>query len=152
VGKILNNLGFHSSRSTAIFLLQKSYQGQTMYSPLSALVLLSFYTNVSIYIQPQINQFFHFQDAKCILDRMKLSYPNGQIWYLIEGKFKKLQGQMHESIQLFQKSRNSHHQLNVKKKRDSVATTTEITENYFRNASITEFIQFRSFVIYELGW
>jgi hypothetical protein len=118
-----------------------------MYSPLSALVLLSFYTNISIYIQPSVNQFFHFKDAKCILEKMKLSYPRGQIWYLIEGKLKKLQGQLDDSMTLFKKSKRS--PLKQTKK-EAVETMTE--DIYFRNASITEFAQFRSFAIYELGW
>lgn len=143
VGKILNSLGFHSSRSTAIYLLKKSYNSHTMYSSLSSLVLLSFYTNISIYIHPKINQIFHFKDAKGILETMKIRYPNGPIWCLIEGKFQKLQGQqLEKSIFLLKKAR----------KAPSEKDANIIEEDYFRNASITEFTQFKSFAIYEIGW
>lgn len=134
----MNSLGFHSSRSTAISLLQKSYKSQTMYSSLSSLVLLTFYTNISIYIQPEINEFFQYKDASEILERMKSYYPNGQIWSLIQGKLRKGES----SILLFEKAKNANH--GIQKEAE--------TKDYFRNASITEFIQFRSFAIYELGW
>ncbi|KAI8048913.1 uncharacterized protein B0P05DRAFT_500188, partial [Gilbertella persicaria] len=141
VGKVLNNLGFHSSRLTAIRLLKKSQKSDTMYGSLSSLVLLSFYANISIYIQPQINQFFLFQDAKSILKAMRWKYPNGKIWQLIEGKFELLEGHQNSSIAFLNKAkkptRNSSH---------------EDDDSVLRNASITEFAQFRSFAIYEIGW
>lgn len=140
----MNSLGFHSSRSTAVYLLLKSYNSQTMYSSLSSLVLLSFYTNISIYIQPNINQFFHYKDAKVILDDMNSRYPNGPIWSLLEGKFKKLQGTWdQQSISLIKKVKQNHA---IEK------DGTVDDKDYFRNISITEFTQFRTFVMYELGW
>lgn len=121
-----------------------------MYSPLSALVLLSFYTNISIYIQPHLNQFFHYKEAKCILDKMKQLYPKGQIWCLLEGKMKKLQGKLDDSIVLFRNAKNSPAPQHQKSTKDAFDAVSE--EYYFRNCSITEFAQFRSFAIYELGW
>jgi hypothetical protein len=117
-----------------------------MYSSISSLVLLSFYTNISIYIQPDFNQFLHFKDAKIILDELKQRYPNGPIWYLLEGKFKKLQGNWDRSISLFKKAKNPITPTLLKEK------DTMEDEDYFRNSSITEFTQFKSFAIYELGW
>lgn len=119
-----------------------------MYSSLSSLVLLSFYANISIYIHPKINQIFHFKDAKGILETMKLRYPNGPIWRLIEGKFKTMQGQqLEKSITLLKKARKP------PSEKDTTAILSSNTEeDYFRNVSITEFTQFKSFAIYEIGW
>lgn len=115
-----------------------------MYSSLSSLVLLSFYTNISIYIQPNVNHFFHYKDAKTILDDMNSRYPNGPIWSLLEGKYKKLQGTWdQQSISLIKKVKQ-HHAI----EKDG----TVDDKDYFRNISITEFTQFRTFVMYELGW
>lgn len=145
VGKILNNTGFHSSRSTAINLLLISYKGKSMYSSLSALVLLTFYTNISMYIQPTINYFFLFKDAKSILQKMKLKYPNGRLWQLIQGKFKRLEGNLGDAVALFTKAKEPIH---IDDNKEALLDA----QNYFRNSSINEFTQFRSFAIYETGW
>ncbi|KAG2237989.1 hypothetical protein INT48_002551 [Thamnidium elegans] len=141
VGKILNTLGFHASRSRAILFLEKSCHSQTMYSSLSALVLLAYYTNISIYISPKLNQSFLFKDAQSMLEKMKKSYPHGQIWYLMEGKLKKLQGQLDTSIMLLKQAKSP-----------AIPINRTDTQEYLRNASITEFTQFKSFLTYELGW
>jgi hypothetical protein len=122
-----------------------------MYSSLSAAVLLSFYTNVSIYIKPQINRFFLFKDAKSILTHMKLQYPSGRAWQFIEGKFKRLEGQLDQSIITIKKAKIPI--LRIDEKAPEMQDAPGDTEkDYFRNSSITEFTQFRSFAIYELGW
>ncbi|KAG1109656.1 hypothetical protein G6F42_015585 [Rhizopus arrhizus] len=105
VGKLLNNIGFHSSRSTAIHLLCVAYKGNTMYSSLSALVLLTFYSNITMYIQPKINRFFLFQDAKSILQKMQSKYPNGRLWCLIQGKFKRMESNLTDAVALFTKAK-----------------------------------------------
>lgn len=145
VGKLLNNIGFHSSRSTAIHLLCVAYKGNTMYSSLSALVLLTFYTNITMYIQPKINRFFLFQDAKSILQKMQSKYPNGRLWCLIQGKFKRMENKLTDAVALFTKAKEP-------QQIDDTKQMPFDAQNYFRNASINEFTQFRSFCIYETGW
>ncbi|KAI8644124.1 outer membrane protein Iml2/Tetratricopeptide repeat protein 39, partial [Parasitella parasitica] len=145
VGKRLSNIGFYSSRSTAIHLLLMSYNGETMYSSLSALILLTFYTNTSIYIQPKINHFFLFEDAKSILENMESKYPNGRLWHLIQGKFKRMEGNLGDAVLLFTKAKEP---VQIDDSKETVIDE----ENYFRNASINEFTQFRTFAIYETGW
>lgn len=142
VAKILNTLGFHASRSTAILFLERSYYGQTMYSSLSAFVLLTYYTNISVYISPQLNQSFALEDAQLMLERMKECYPQGQIWCIIEGKLKKLQGHLDISIMLFKRAKTPATPIH----------RIETAQDYFRNGSITEFTQFKLFRTYELGW
>ncbi|KAL0137402.1 outer membrane protein Iml2/Tetratricopeptide repeat protein 39 [Mucor lusitanicus] len=149
VGKLLNNIGFHTSRSTAIHLLRVAYNGTSMYSSLSALVLLTFYTNISMYIQPNMNHFFLFKDAKAILQHMQSKYPNGRLWHLIQGKFKRIEGNLTDAVTLFTKAKEPHQEEQQEEEKD----TRQIdAHTYFRNASISEFTQFRSFAIYETGW
>lgn len=122
----------------AISLLQKAYQSQTMYSSLSALVLLTFYTNIAIYIHPNINELFHWNDALAMLDQMKLYYPDGHLWHVFQGILNK----GGESILLFEKAKKANHHLKA----------SLPLQDYFRHVSITEFTQFRCFALYELGW
>ncbi|KAK4521172.1 uncharacterized protein ATC70_013117 [Mucor velutinosus] len=147
VGKLLNNIGFHPCRSTAIHLLRVTHSGASMYSSLSALVLLTFYTNITMYIQPNINRFFVFKDANAVLQKMQSKYPNGRLWQLIQGKFKRIECNLADAVALFTKAKEPQHvqqENNSKQQLDA--------HNYFRNASINEFTQFRSFAIYETGW
>lgn len=79
---------------------------------------------------------------------MKLRYPNGPIWCLIEGKFKTMQGQqLEKSISLLKKARKS-----PSEKDTTAMLASNSEEDYFRNVSITEFTQFKSFAVYEIGW
>lgn len=86
-----------------------------------------------------------------MLTRMKLQYPNGRVWQLIEGKFKRLEGQLDQSVITIKKSKIPISRIDEKasQKED---TTGDAEKDYFRNSSITEFAQFRSFIMYELGW
>ncbi|KAI7907680.1 uncharacterized protein BX663DRAFT_491693 [Cokeromyces recurvatus] len=143
VGKILTSLGFQSSRYTAIDLLKKSYKSQTMYSSLSSLVLLALHTNLSIYIQPQINPYLLFEEVKFMLERLKSKYPNGQLWQLIDGKFKQMEGKIDESIFILENTTTT--------KRPSNSFVTEIKINH-QNTSILDFSQLRLLVTYEIGW
>ncbi|KAG1141658.1 hypothetical protein G6F37_008587 [Rhizopus arrhizus] len=87
VNKILNTLGFQSSRPFALHLLQKSFKTLGLYSSLSALSLLAYYTNLSLFIHPYLlPKSLSLENAREILDQMKTSFPNGKIWKLLEGK------------------------------------------------------------------
>ncbi|GAN04812.1 hypothetical protein MAM1_0074c04277 [Mucor ambiguus] len=145
VGKLLNSIGFHTSRSTVIHLLRAAYNGNSMYSSLSALVLLTFYTNITMYIQPNLNHFFLLKDAKAILKTMQSKCPNGRLWHLIQGKFKRIEGNLTDAVTLFTKAKAPHHTQQPEEEEIDA-------HNYFRSASISEFTQFRSFAIYETGW
>lgn len=153
VGKLLNNIGFHTSRSTALHLLRVAYNGKSMYSSLSALVLLTFYTNTTMYIQPSINRFFLYQDAKAILKKMQSKYPNGRLWHLIQGKFKRIEGNLTDAVALFTKAKEPLHARQQEEEEEGHNNNKPLDAlDYFRNASINEFTQFRSFAIYETGW
>ncbi|KAL9548224.1 hypothetical protein MBANPS3_005786 [Mucor bainieri] len=150
VGKLLNNIGFHTSRSTAIHLLRVAYNGKSMYSSLGALALLTFYTNITMYIQPNINHFFLLKDAKAILHTMQSKYPNGRLWQLIQGKFERIEGNLTVAVTLLTKAKAPQH---VQQQQQEEEDSKQIdAHDYFRNASINEFAQFRSFAIYETGW
>lgn len=82
-----------------------------------------------------------------ILDRMKSKYPNGKIWKLIEGKFKRLQGSTDTSIQLYNEAKNSMNFQMEKNTEDALDKHGNV-----RTSSIADFIHFRALVIYEIGW
>ncbi|KAI8335230.1 outer membrane protein Iml2/Tetratricopeptide repeat protein 39 [Blakeslea trispora] len=148
VAKILSNLGFQPSRAIAIHLLKESCKNETMYASLSSFVLLTFYTNVSAYIQPQVNRLFSFQDATYVLEFLKHKHPNGRIWQLMEGQLKTLNNCLDRSLVLFNQAKKPVHQRVVSSfvyEKDKETTT-------IRSQSIIEFTQFRAFVIYEIGW
>ncbi|OBZ82620.1 Tetratricopeptide repeat protein 39C [Choanephora cucurbitarum] len=146
VAKILNNLGFQPSRTIAVHLLNQSCKNETMYASLSSLVLLTFYTNVSAYIQPQINRFFSFQDATCALEFLKHKHPNGRIWQLIEGQLKTQTNCLDQSLMLFNQAKRPVGDQVI----PSLMYDQETTP--IRSQSVIEFNQFRVFVIYEIGW
>ncbi|KAI9482951.1 MAG: outer membrane protein Iml2/Tetratricopeptide repeat protein 39 [Benjaminiella poitrasii] len=146
VGKLLSSLGINSSRYTAVDLLRKASQSQTMYASLSSLVLLVFYTGLSVYVQPQINPYISFEDARSILDILKLKYPDGQFWQLFAGRFKQMERKLEESIRTLK---------HIKKPADTIKSKTVHDvdlKSCPRNTSIMDCVQFRFFIIYEIGW
>ncbi|KAI7871507.1 outer membrane protein Iml2/Tetratricopeptide repeat protein 39 [Spinellus fusiger] len=101
VNSLLNTLGFHSSRPFAIHLLKESYNSHGLYSSLSALTLLAYYTNLSIFIHPHLlPRSFTITNARSILNEMKAKYPQGRLWKLLEGKLCRMEGNVSQSVEI----------------------------------------------------
>ncbi|KAI8085021.1 uncharacterized protein BX664DRAFT_266554 [Halteromyces radiatus] len=107
LNKLLNTLGFHSSRPFALQLLQQSYHNQDgMYSSLSALALLAYYTNLSSFIHPALlPSSLTLTKARDIVNDIKLKYPHGKIWKLLEGKLYRMEGNLRKSVEVLRDCR-----------------------------------------------
>ncbi|CAO3657502.1 unnamed protein product [Mucor hiemalis] len=150
VNKILNTLGFHSSRPFALHSLQRSFKNQGLYSSLSALSLLAYYTNLSLFIHPQLlPNSLSLENARHILDGMKSLFPHGKIWKLLEGKLCKMEGKTRRGVEILRDARrrdnnglNQQLQLQKKLQRGSSPATT----------TICELVQLQALAVYEMGW
>lgn len=80
-----------------------------------------------------------------ILNRMKTAYPNGKVWKLIEGKFKRLKGANDFSLQLYTEAKSPMEQDNSK-------SSVLDKHGNVRITSTADFLHFRAIVIYEIGW
>ncbi|KAI8373783.1 hypothetical protein BD560DRAFT_446290 [Blakeslea trispora] len=156
VNKILNTLGFHSSRPFALHLLLKSFKSHGLYSSLSALSLLAYYTNLSLFVHPKLlPKSLSLETARHILDQMKITFPQGKIWKLLEGKLCKMEGKTRRGVEILRDARrrenarvdlvissSSYHyqqQKATKKKSGSVSGCSELA-------------QLQALAVYEMGW
>ncbi|KAI9018631.1 hypothetical protein CLU79DRAFT_705885 [Phycomyces nitens] len=138
VNKILNTLGFHSSRPFAIHLLQESYYSQGLYSSLSALSLLAYYTNLSLFIHPQLlPRSFSLENARIILNEMKARYTHGKIWKLLEGKLCKMEGRTRQGVEILRDARRRRQDPDMDSKHDPM---------------VNELAQLQALAVYEMGW
>lgn len=147
VNKILNTLGFQSSRPFALHLLQKSFKTLGLYSSLSALSLLAYYTNLSLFIHPYLlPKSLSLENAREILDQMKTSFPNGKIWKLLEGKLCKMEGKTRKGVEILRDTR----------RRESIGidlfTGRQIKTQKKKNGVVCELAQLQALAVYEMGW
>lgn len=141
MNRILNTLGFHSSRPFALHLLQRSFKNQGLYSSLSALSLLAYYTNLSLFIHPQLlPNSLSLESARQILDQMKSLFPHGKIWKLLEGKLCKMEGKTRRGVEILRdaRRRDNTHQQKLKKKDGKPV--------------VCELAQLQALAVYEMGW
>ncbi|KAI9276423.1 hypothetical protein BY458DRAFT_472696 [Sporodiniella umbellata] len=145
VNKILNTLGFQSSRPFALHLLQRSFRNSGLYSSLSALSLLVYYTNLSLFIHPQLlPSSFCIESARQVLDQMKDMFPNGKIWKLLEGKLCKMEGKTRRGVEILRDARRRESvNVDVCSKRISPPPMRKTTYNLS---------QLHAFAVYEMGW
>ncbi|KAI8393578.1 uncharacterized protein BYT42DRAFT_551547 [Radiomyces spectabilis] len=156
VNKILNTLGFHSSRPFALHLLQKSYTSQGLYSCLSVLTLLAYYTNLSLFIHPQLlPSSLSLASARAMLDQMKARFPSGKIWKLLEGKLCKMEGNTRRGVEIL---RDARRRDGIRRDLpNGIAYTgsdyTAGTEPRHRKESmVSELAQLQALAVYEMGW
>ncbi|KAG1220070.1 hypothetical protein G6F35_006980 [Rhizopus arrhizus] len=147
VNKILNTLGFQSSRPFALHLLQKSFKTLGLYSSLSALSLLAYYTNLSLFIHPYLlPKSLSLENAREILDQMKTSFPNGKIWKLLEGKLCKMEGKTRKGVEILRDTR----------RRESMGidlfTGRQIQKKKKKDGVVCELAQLQALAVYEMGW
>ena len=132
VNRILNTLGFHSSRPFALHLLQRSFKNQGLYSSLSALSLLAYYTNLSLFIHPQLlPNSLSLETARHILDQMKSLFPHGKIWKLLEGKLCKMEGKTRRGVEILRDARR---------------------RTQHQQKQCCELVQLQALAVYEMGW
>ncbi|KAI8978147.1 hypothetical protein BDB01DRAFT_800918 [Pilobolus umbonatus] len=133
VNKLLNSLGFHSSRPFALHLLQRSFINQGLYSSLSALSLLVYYTNLSLFVHPKLlPNSLSLESVRQILDQMKAVFPEGKMWKLLEGKICRMEGNNRKAVEIL---------------RDARRTTKRSSSK-----PVYEFIQIQALTVYEMGW
>ncbi|KAK4508940.1 uncharacterized protein ATC70_013213 [Mucor velutinosus] len=147
VNKILNTLGFHSSRPFALHLLTRSFNNQGLYSSLSALSLLAYYTNLSLFIHPQLlPNSLSLENARHILDQMKLSFPHGKIWKLLEGKLCKMEGKTRRGVEILRDARRRENT------RVDLGTAAATLPPKKKKADVCELAQLQALAVYEMGW
>ncbi|EPB81015.1 hypothetical protein HMPREF1544_12293 [Mucor circinelloides 1006PhL] len=147
VNKILNTLGFHSSRPFALHLLTRSFNNQGLYSSLSALSLLAYYTNLSLFIHPQLlPNSLSLENARHILDQMKLSFPHGKIWKLLEGKLCKMEGKTRRGVEIL---RDARRRENTRVDLGTIAATLPPKK---KKTDVCELAQLQALAVYEMGW
>ncbi|GAN07960.1 hypothetical protein MAM1_0184d07465 [Mucor ambiguus] len=147
VNKILNTLGFHSSRPFALHLLTRSFNNQGLYSSLSALSLLAYYTNLSLFIHPQLlPNSLSLENARHILDQMKLSFPHGKIWKLLEGKLCKMEGKTRRGVEILRDARRRENT------RVDLGTVAAKLPPKKKKADVCELAQLQALAVYEMGW
>ncbi|KAI7905678.1 uncharacterized protein BX663DRAFT_500551 [Cokeromyces recurvatus] len=145
VNKILNTFGFHSSRPFAIHLLQRSVKSQGLYSTLSALSLLVYYTNLSLFIHPQLlPNSLSLESTREILDQMKQLFPQGKIWKLLEGKLCKMEGKTRRGVEILRDARRRENASIQVGSSSSVFTT--------KKNALCELAQLQTLAVYEMGW
>ncbi|KAF7720974.1 Mitochondrial outer membrane protein iml2 [Apophysomyces ossiformis] len=150
VNKILNTLGFHSSRPFALHLLQKSYSSQGLYSSLSALTLLAYYTNLSLFIHPKLlPNSLSLENARAMLDQMKQKYPCGKIWKLLEGKLCKMEGKTRKGVEIL---RDARRRENVRSKSTNDVRINGTTSGKKSGTMMNELAQLQALAVYEMGW
>ncbi|KAI9311473.1 hypothetical protein BX666DRAFT_1995478 [Dichotomocladium elegans] len=143
VNRILNTLGFHSSRPFALNVLQKSYESNGLYSSLSALTLLIYYTNLTLFIHPRLSPCsISPESARRMLTDMKVRYPNNKIWELLDGKLCKMEGKPRRGVEILRDSRRRRVDL-------SGRLTSKLRSNCF---SLSELGQVQALAVYEMGW
>lgn len=139
VNKILNTLGFQSSRPFALHLLQRSFKTTGIYSSLSALSLVCYYTNLSMFIHPQLlPTSLSLENVRSILDDMKLAYPHGKMWKLLEGKLCKMEGKTRRGVEILRDAR--------RRKTIRMEGSTAVLVKQSESA------QLQALTVYEMGW
>lgn len=141
VNRILNTLGFHSSRPFALHVLQRSYESRGLYSSLSALTLLIYYTNLTLFIHPRLfPSSISPETARSMLNDMKTRYPNNKIWELLEGKLCKMEGMPRRGVEILRDSR--------RRRMDGSGKPVR-SEDCF---AISDLAQLQALAVYEMGW
>ncbi|KAI7875452.1 hypothetical protein K492DRAFT_173356 [Lichtheimia hyalospora FSU 10163] len=141
VNRILNTLGFHSSRPFALHVLQRSYESRGLYSSLSALTLLIYYTNLTLFIHPRLfPSSISPETARSMLNDMKTRYPNNKIWELLEGKLCKMEGMPRRGVEILRDSR--------RRRMDGSGKPVRSEECF----AISDLAQLQALAVYEMGW
>ncbi|KAI9493134.1 hypothetical protein BDB00DRAFT_824522 [Zychaea mexicana] len=172
VNKILNTLGFHSSRPFALHVLQKSYQSHGLYSSLSALTLLVYFTNLSLFIHPRLlpNSMTR-ETTRAMLNDMKAKFPNSKIWELLEGKLCKMEGKSRKGVEILRDARRRHsirvdlgggtkkwvNEAPREKQHPSSTCSSASPEQRQQQQKksrmvVSELAQLQGLAVYEMGW
>ncbi|ORX52422.1 hypothetical protein DM01DRAFT_1336794 [Hesseltinella vesiculosa] len=167
LAKVLNTFGFYASRPFALQLLQEAYHLQDdLYSPLSAMALLAYYTSLSSFIHPALlPSSFSLAKARDMMDAIKTKYPHGKIGKLLEGKLCRMEGDLTKSIQVLRDCRRrdsvctSVWQLNEKHQQKYESLASRPTDppspclQEFQSLMVSELsLQISALSVYEMGW
>lgn len=144
----MNTLGFQSSRPFALHLLQKSFRNLGLYSSLSALSILAYYTNLSLFVHPQLlPNSLSLEKAREILDQMKICFPNGKIWKLLEGKLCKMEGKTRRGVEILRDVR-SRESVKIEILTGKLHTLPQKK----KDRMVCELPQLQALAVYEMGW
>lgn len=128
-------------------MLTRSFNNQGLYSSLSALSLLAYYTNLSLFIHPQLlPNSLSLENARQILDHMKLSFPHGKIWKLLEGKLCKMEGKTRRGVEIL---RDARRRENTRVDLGTIAATLPPKK---KKSDVCELAQLQALAVYEMGW
>ncbi|KAI8073882.1 hypothetical protein BC940DRAFT_289429 [Gongronella butleri] len=169
LAKLLNTFGFYASRPFALQLLQEAYHlNDELYSPLSAMALLAYYTSLSSFIHPQLlPSSFNLAKARAVVDATKAKFPQGKIWKLLEGKLCRMEGDLAKSVQVLRDCRRRNSvctsvwQLNQKYQKQYDALIAKGANKdvlspclqQFQSLVVSELsLQISALSVYEMGW
>ena len=122
-----------------------------MFSSLSALTLLAYYTNLAIFIHPNLlPTSLKLENARSMLDQMKQKNPHGKIWKLLEGKLCKMEGKTRRGVEILRDAR----------RRDCPTVDLFSGSKYGsqeahdrkHESMFGEFAQLQALAVYEMGW
>jgi hypothetical protein len=133
---------------------------------LSALTLLAYYTNLSLFVHPQLLPYsLRFQDARTMLEKMKEKYPNGRIWMLVDGKLCKLEGFTRRGVETLRDARRKDSVVRMEDQSSTTAFSSsskagKVTgpSNDFPRSRMQQesmnggMAQLQALAVYEMGW
>lgn len=88
------------------------------------------------------------ENARRMLDKMKLRYPNSKIWELLEGKLCKMEGKARKGVEILRDSRRRH---SVRLDPGTGGTAVHGTGQK-RNLMLSDLAQLQALAVYEMGW
>ncbi|KAI9015810.1 hypothetical protein CLU79DRAFT_333282 [Phycomyces nitens] len=162
VSKVLNTLGFHSSRPFAIHLLRQSYESKGLYGDIAGFFLLSYYTSLSFFGHNRLlPRSLKAEDARHMLNQMKEKYPRGKLFELLDGRMVRMEGQTEKSVDLLRDSRRKNciwytagtpGQNKIDKWYGFDFGLSATDKRSQHGATISDFGQFEMLAIHEMGW
>ncbi|OAD73635.1 hypothetical protein PHYBLDRAFT_168072 [Phycomyces blakesleeanus NRRL 1555(-)] len=162
VSRVLNTLGFHSSRVFAIDVLQQSYETKGLYGDLSGFFVLSYYSSLSFFGHNRLlPHSLKSEDTRNMLDQLKEKHPRGKLWDLLDGRMVRMEGNTEKSVDLLRDARRRNcawytagtpgkNKIDKWYGFDFGLSATD--KNMQHGATISDFGQFQMLAIHEMGW
>ncbi|RKP10745.1 outer membrane protein Iml2/Tetratricopeptide repeat protein 39, partial [Thamnocephalis sphaerospora] len=100
--KVLSAFGLKGDRDHGLLLLRSATMADSeLHTPFAALTLLGYHTGLSAFASyaPSLNQ--NLSEASEIIERMRVRYPNGRLWRIMEGKLCRVRADLPRATELF---------------------------------------------------
>jgi hypothetical protein len=77
---------------------------------------------------------------------MKLLFPHGKIWKLLEGKLCKMEGKTRRGVEILRDARRRENT------RVDLGTMSAAQPSKKKNSDVCELVQLQALAVYEMGW